>query len=197
MNALYLMRHGQTAINADGRLRGTLDAPLDIEGEKQVVASAKRLRGRGIKLMLVSPLLRARESADLVADVLGIEGVWPASFLRPWNYGELAGLPTEQGSTLLRKLIANPEQIPPGGEPFQDFYDRWRNGLGHLLLRAEREPVLAVTHSRNIYAVPHILTGRGTIPTEGPPDPGGVVAIGRNSKGDFWMRGFGNDSSTN
>ncbi|HXC23942.1 MAG TPA: histidine phosphatase family protein, partial [Solirubrobacteraceae bacterium] len=75
---VYLARHGQTAYNLERRFQGHLPVPLDGTGREQAVDLAERAAkgtGDGIPFVALwsSPLLRARETADIVAARLGLE----------------------------------------------------------------------------------------------------------------------------
>lgn len=64
---LFLMRHGQTAWNAEGRLQGRLDSPLTDLGRRQARAQAHLLAGLGDDLLRISsPQGRARASASII-----------------------------------------------------------------------------------------------------------------------------------
>ena len=69
---VVLLRHGRTALNADGRLRGRLDPPLDEIGRDEARAAARHLAHRGVVRILSSPLTRARETARAVSDATGV-----------------------------------------------------------------------------------------------------------------------------
>jgi probable phosphoglycerate mutase len=60
---LVLARHGRTPLNAQGRLRGRLDPPLDVEGEREVDALARSLCPLHPVQVVTSPLRRARQTA--------------------------------------------------------------------------------------------------------------------------------------
>ncbi len=64
---VYLARHGQTAYNHAGRFQGHLPVPLDETGVAQAHDLAERARGHGFTALWCSPLLRARQTADIVA----------------------------------------------------------------------------------------------------------------------------------
>jgi broad specificity phosphatase PhoE len=64
---LYIVRHGQTWLNADGRLRGHADDPLDDLGNRQADALATLFEGAGIARIVTSPLRRAHQTADAIA----------------------------------------------------------------------------------------------------------------------------------
>lgn len=78
---LYLLRHGETDWNREGRLQGRTDIPLNQTGREQVRRAAEVLAARSphIDLIFTSPLARARESAGIVAERLAQTGDVPAS----------------------------------------------------------------------------------------------------------------------
>lgn len=75
--SVYLARHGQTAYNLERRFQGHLPVPLDETGRKQAVDLAERASAGAAGIPFValwcSPLLRARETADIVAARIGLE----------------------------------------------------------------------------------------------------------------------------
>ena len=70
---VYLARHGQTAYNLEGRFQGQQQIPLDDTGRAQAAELAERAVGYGFAALWCSPLLRARETADVVAARIGLE----------------------------------------------------------------------------------------------------------------------------
>lgn len=68
---LYLVRHGQTALNAEGRLRGLADPPLDEVGIAEAHAVANALSTRAITRVRCSPLDRAVTTARIIAEQCG------------------------------------------------------------------------------------------------------------------------------
>ncbi|MBK9168760.1 MAG: histidine phosphatase family protein [Bryobacterales bacterium] len=86
---LYLIRHGETAWSKTGQHTGRQDLPLTPAGEEQARAAGRALGGRPFPLVLVSPLLRARQTCDLSgyggqAEVCGD--------LQEWHYGDYESL---------------------------------------------------------------------------------------------------------
>lgn len=69
-----LLRHGQTTWNAEQRWQGWADAPLSALGEQQALDAAEHLRAFGFTRACSSDLGRARRTAELIADALGIPG---------------------------------------------------------------------------------------------------------------------------
>jgi broad specificity phosphatase PhoE len=76
--SVYLARHGQTAYNLERRFQGHLPVPLDDTGREQAADLAERAAtgasdGLPFVALWCSPLLRARETADIVAARLGLD----------------------------------------------------------------------------------------------------------------------------
>lgn len=65
---LWLLRHGE----AEVRARSDAQRPLTERGRKEARQSAERLRGRPLQHILVSPYLRAQQTAEIVREVLGL-----------------------------------------------------------------------------------------------------------------------------
>jgi uncharacterized phosphatase len=65
------IRHGQTDLNAEGRVQGCKsDLPLNEEGRRQAREIAEVLSDKGIDFIVTSPLKRAMETADIIAERL-------------------------------------------------------------------------------------------------------------------------------
>lgn len=87
---VFLVRHGRTKLNADGRLRGRLDPPLDEVGEQEVRALARVLAEHRIVRIVASPLTRAMQTADAIGEATW-QPVTALSSLLDRDYGEWAG----------------------------------------------------------------------------------------------------------
>jgi probable phosphoglycerate mutase len=72
-SGIYLARHGQTAYNLEGRFQGQQAIPLDDTGRAQALELAEHASTYGFRALWCSPLRRARETADIVAERLGLE----------------------------------------------------------------------------------------------------------------------------
>ncbi|MGC4937865.1 histidine phosphatase family protein [Kribbella sp. DT2] len=71
-DTVYLARHGQTEWNVTGRRQGRLDSPLTPLGIDQASRNAVLLSTRQIDAVFTSPLARARRTAQIIADGLGL-----------------------------------------------------------------------------------------------------------------------------
>lgn len=88
MTLLYLVRHGQTEWSRDGRHTSWTDLDLLPDGEAQATALRSRLDPAQFGLVLSSPRLRARRTAELA----GFAGPELDEDLAEWDYGEFEGL---------------------------------------------------------------------------------------------------------
>ena len=75
MTTLLLVRHGETDWNADGRLQGHTDRPLSEFGRRQARQLAGDLEDEEFEALYASDLARARETAEIVGERLGLP-VW-------------------------------------------------------------------------------------------------------------------------
>ncbi len=88
---LILIRHGQTTYNATGRMQGHLDTKLSAVGYEQAKGAAAMLRDKNISAIVCSDLIRARETARVIGEELGLEPSIDAR-LRETNLGDWQGM---------------------------------------------------------------------------------------------------------
>jgi broad specificity phosphatase PhoE len=91
VTTLLLVRHGETDWNAEGRLQGHTDRPLNETGRRQARELADRLAEERIDVIYASDLSRAKETAEIVGERLGLTVVVDPA-LREKNWGNWEGL---------------------------------------------------------------------------------------------------------
>ena len=69
---LYISRHGQTPWNVEDLICGRTDVPLTEVGQQQALRLAESALDKGIDVILCSPMLRARQTAQAVSDAIGV-----------------------------------------------------------------------------------------------------------------------------
>ena len=89
---LVLLRHGATDWSASGKHTGRTDVPLNEDGERQAELVGRSIRSRAFVLVLSSPLVRARRTAELA----GLHDVVVDDNLQEWDYGGYEGLTTAE-----------------------------------------------------------------------------------------------------
>lgn len=141
---LLLVRHGRTALNADGRLRGHLDPGLDEVGRVEVAELADSLAAltqpRQVARIVTSPLLRAVQTAHAISQRAGaVEQVAPGLIDR--DYGRWAGEPTDSVLAEFGSL-----DRADGVEPAATVSSRARAVLQECRSLAAEGPVVLVSH---------------------------------------------------
>ena len=114
MSELVLVRHGETEWSASGQHTGVTDLPLTPAGEQQVSQVRPLVGGRHFELVLCSPRVRARRTAEL----LGWTDPELAPDLAEWDYGGYEGRTTAEISAELgRPWRIWTDPVPPGATP--------------------------------------------------------------------------------
>jgi broad specificity phosphatase PhoE len=147
---IHLARHGQTAYNHEGRFQGHLPVPLDATGRAQAAELAEVAAGVEIVSLWCSPLLRARETAAVVAARIGLDPVEDARFAETdtgdWTDRSFADVRAEDPESFARFQRSDPTFRYPGGESFAEQSDRVQAGLADLRARPAALPALVVCH---------------------------------------------------
>ncbi|HVL40047.1 MAG TPA: histidine phosphatase family protein [Fimbriimonadaceae bacterium] len=124
---LFLIRHGQTAWNAEGRAQGQTDIGLDEGGLVQVEQLAHAFSGERLGEIWSSDLLRARETAEPVAAQTGAR-LRLDPRLRERTFGEWEGLPFELIARKTHELHSDAQDSldvqPPRGESVRHVWER-------------------------------------------------------------------------
>ena len=154
---LYLLRHGETDWNAQRRIQGVADTPLNETGFSQARALAAPLRGRPIAALYTSHLRRARQTAEAIAEALGLE-VRLEPRLAELDQGKLEGLQIEEIEVHHNGFMAAWRSRPahlrmPGGETLAELQERAWAAVEDLRSAHPRETIAAVSHNLAISAV--------------------------------------------
>jgi broad specificity phosphatase PhoE len=162
---LYVARHGETDWNAEGRLQGHTDVPLNDRGRAQARALAAALAREGIGALVASDLARAKETADIVAGALGRPSPVIDPRLRERGFGVFEGRTkadlAETEPDAWRAWNEDVRARPPGGESHEDLVGRIVAAVEHAG-RAHAQggsPVLVVSHGAAIRALLLAATG--------------------------------------
>jgi broad specificity phosphatase PhoE len=149
VTTLILARHGETDWNRDNRFQGHADPPLNELGRRQSHELAEALAGERIVRVYASPLRRARETAEIVAERLGVEVVDDEA-LREIDVGAWSGLTRDEVSERFPEAYARwLERAPHGfddGETYDELAARVIPAIRGLVARHAGETVLVVTH---------------------------------------------------
>lgn len=183
---VYVVRHGTTPFNAEGRLRGWADVPLDADGRKEAQETAAVMVGKRVDRIYSSDLSRALETASAIGKAVG-KTPEPQPELRPINFGDWNGeLLSEIGPSmdaLFKRWKINPKAKAPDGESFQAFQERVLGFLRATLKNAEPGSAIMYVGHLRISKLLHAFALNGSQPLSGDqleilnhvePDPGDV-----------------------
>lgn len=135
----WFLRHGETDWNARGLSQGNVDIPLNERGIAQAHAAARLLRGRGIATIVSSPLSRARVTAEIAGEALGLS-VMLDEGLRECAFGKQEG---QEMGAWFHNWVAG-RFVPEDGEPFAALRARAVAAINRAV--ALPAPVLVVAH---------------------------------------------------
>jgi broad specificity phosphatase PhoE len=147
MTELLLVRHGETDWNAEGKLQGHTDRPLNDYGRRQAQALADRLAGESIEAVYASDLSRARETAEILGAKLGLP-VLVDPDLREKNWGNWEGLTSDE------RLNVEFE-----GETREAHRDRTLSAVQRIVERHPDGRIVVVTHGGSLRRIQAAVSG--------------------------------------
>jgi broad specificity phosphatase PhoE len=156
---LYLLRHGESVANVDRVFAARrIDPPLSDIGVRQAKMQAQSLKATEFSAMYASPLLRSRQTAEIVSQHCGLEPIF-SDALYEANVGILDGEDQNDPHNwsacegVVRKWERGLTHVNfPGGESLNDIGDRFRSFLNGLE-GEQQKPILIVGHSLLFMAV--------------------------------------------
>lgn len=137
---IYLARHGETPLNAAGRIRGRLDPPLNGRGQRQASALARALGRGAVNHVIASPLRRALETAEAVARVRDLPVEIDDRF-NDRDYGKWTGATVADVIAMWGSI-----ETAPGVESSESVTRRALNGFVDWSSRADLGAVVIVSH---------------------------------------------------
>ncbi|MEO5664663.1 MAG: histidine phosphatase family protein [Nocardioides sp.] len=155
LRQLVLLRHGQTAWNAEGRAQGHLDIELDAVGLAQARAAAPLIAALRPAALWSSDLLRASATADEIARITGLP-VRQDKRLREYDVGDRSGLtmaefaaafPAEHAAVAAAGGLFEAAGLVPGAESTEDVLER--------IVPALREALASVDPGETVVVVGH------------------------------------------
>ena len=156
---ITVLRHGVTTANVESVIQGQLDYPLSEAGVAQAraLAAAWRRAGARFDAIISSPLVRARRTAEIIAEALGVafevDEAWQERRL-----GEAEGRPGDETFALLEHPPAPYEPVFRSGESEWDLYLR-AAGAVQSLVRRPPGAYLVVSHGAILNAALRSILG--------------------------------------
>jgi broad specificity phosphatase PhoE len=186
---VYLVRHGETDWNAELRVMGQLDIPLNERGRAQARRAAELLAHEHFDAIYSSDLVRAIETAQIIATPHKLD-VLTLPELREAYYGLWEGLTRDE---VLKKF---PEEYamrtidpanfrPSGGESRKELYTRAARIFSELVARHPDQQILIVSHGGTIRAILRYALGLGPGDGHFAVDNCGVSIIDKEDDGSY------------
>jgi broad specificity phosphatase PhoE len=185
---IAFVRHGQTAVNREGRLQGRLDAPLTDVGAEQAAALGRAFADAPVARVVASPLRRALDTAAAIAAPHGLSVDADARLIE-LDYGEWDGVAlTDVKPAEWAAWRVDPKFAPPGGERLVDVTERIAEFLGSI---TTDDLVVAVSHVSPIKAAVCCALGVDESATwRMQLGLGTVTRIGRRPDGSSYLASF-------
>ena len=145
---ICLIRHGETDWNAVRRMQGREDIPLNQKGREQAALCGQALKkaGHNWKAVFTSPLKRAKETAEIIAGILGINEIYEDADLVERDFGKASGLTYDEAKALY------PDGIWEGVESDEAMRDRMCLAVARCAEKTGGD-ILIVSHGGSINAL--------------------------------------------
>ena len=173
MNIVYFVRHGENPANLTREFsHRVVDYPLNERGVAQARATARYFAGREIAAVYSSPLRRAAQTADIIAETLGLP-VCVAETFREVNVGALELEPPNEVNWALHDRIfaewfgGQASSCFPDGEDLIALTQRMRQGLLDVLRGRHDQQVIVVAHGGILAATLRSFCPNVTIGSDG------------------------------
>ena len=154
------LRHGATDWNRQGLFQGRTDNPLNDDGIAQAHAAAEKLRAVELGYVVSSPLLRAVQTAEIIANASS-RTVTVDQGLIELDFGSFEGRPVRElmmqhGANSAQGLV---DMLPADSEPWADVASRAMHSVSQWLVRHPEDEILFVCHDAVMQAMAQVLSG--------------------------------------
>lgn len=152
MNLLYLVRHAENVANVTLEFSSLkVDYSLTEKGILQARQTGSYFQGKGIDEIYCSPLKRARETGEIIAEMLGLKAVVMENF-REIQVGDLEGLPVSKelwdihDRIFIDWIYHKPASKFPHGDDYHSLWGRMRTGVEQILTGKSGKKIMIVGH---------------------------------------------------
>lgn len=158
---IYLIRHGETDWNLQGRFQGREDIPLNENGILQAKQCSRALMGEQFRAIITSPLSRATKTAQIIAQNLGISQIVIEEGITERDFKKVSGMTPKEREA----FYASGEEDDK--EPWEALYNRMFENMRRYGDLFYNDNILMISHGASINSVLSILsqgkTGTGKI----------------------------------
>ena len=156
--SLYVVRHGQTEYNKKGIFQGHIDVPLNEKGKEQALEIAKKIEKIDIDVIISSPLTRALQTAQTIANKKKLDIITDKQFIER-SFGEMEGKKPTEELNIDKFTDFDLNYKGNSIESIIDFQKRIYSGIEKLKKQYKDKNVLLVTHTGVIEMVTAYFEG--------------------------------------
>jgi len=156
---VYIVRHGETLWNAQKKLQGWSDIELNEKGRELAGITAEALKEIPFDIAYTSPLIRAKETAQIIAGDRNIK-IIEDERIKEIGIGEAEGrrfdeIITDKCENNFSKFFDKPEEYVPykGGETFEMLCARAEDFIKNVIMKETHENILVTAHAAIIKAM--------------------------------------------
>lgn len=161
-NTYFVMRHGEAENNAKNVYSSDRNKNhLTEKGKSQILETVKELQGKKVTKIFSSPFLRTKETAEMVAEQVGIpksEIVYDDR-IRELEFGEFSERPVKEFWDYVEGQTWVFDSKIPGGESYQEAKNRMAEFLYEIDEKLKDENVLIISHGLAVEMFPGIIEG--------------------------------------
>ncbi|MFA7252670.1 MAG: histidine phosphatase family protein [Candidatus Paceibacterota bacterium] len=124
---IFIIRHGETTGDIENRYGGNYNDHLSAKGIEQSGLAAKTLSNKGIEVIFSSPLIRAQETAEIIASKINCQMITEDDLKERNQYGILTGMKKEEAKEKYPReveLLKDRLNTIEGAESYEDFSNR-------------------------------------------------------------------------
>lgn len=157
---IYIVRHGETDLNAQGVLQGWIDEPLNASGRKLAAITGHHMKGIRFDCCITSPLVRAKETAEIILQESGNDTpIFTDERIREINCGDYEGKPLLTMGAEGQRFFDDPFHFTgfPNGEKIQDVCYRTQDFLKEIIRRDDGKVYLISIHGTALRAMLNFL----------------------------------------
>ncbi|MFA5841316.1 MAG: class I tRNA ligase family protein [Candidatus Paceibacterota bacterium] len=161
-NKYFVMRHGEAENNALNIYSSDRNKNhLTEKGEVEVRKTAQELLDKEITRIYCSPFLRAKETATLVADIIGFpkDKIVYDDRIREYEFGDFSDRPLQEYWDYVNGKAWDFNTKIPGGESYQDAKNRIGSFLLEIDQKNQKETILVISHGLSVEIFPAVIDG--------------------------------------
>ncbi|MDF2538566.1 MAG: hypothetical protein K0S76_1587 [Herbinix sp.] len=155
---IYLIRHGETDWNLQGRFQGREDIALNETGIAQAKKCGLAMQGTDFTAVITSPLSRAKKTAEIIGEYVGTDLLIVEEGIIERDFSKVSGMTPKEREA----FYASGE--PDDKEPWEDLCNRMMHNLTKYAKQFSEGNIIMVSHGASINSILSVLS-RGEIGT--------------------------------